>query len=113
MTEGVCHTWGQVTTKGSTHGAVTAWLTLSSSLCSVSVLWLGKGGMSTGVNSGHGVCTGVYSGLYAGSNYCQSHVLVDTWMLTVKLVYKLSDVPDDLKSATNTHMIPFTLTFKA
>ena len=34
-------------------------------------------------------------------------------MLTVKLVYKLSDVPDDLKWATNTHMIPFTLTFKA
>jgi len=24
-------------------------------------------------------------------------------MLTVKLVYKLSDVPDDLKLATNTH----------
>ena len=31
------------------------------------------------------------SGLYAGSNYSQSHVLVDTWMLTVKLVYKLSN----------------------
>ena len=30
-------------------------------------------------------------GLYAGSNYCQSHVLVDTWMLTVKIVYKLSN----------------------
>ena len=30
-------------------------------------------------------------GLYAGSNYCQSHVLVDTWMLTVKLIYKLSN----------------------
>ena len=57
-------------------------------------------------------------GLYAGSNYCQSHVLVcqphvlvDTLMLTVKLVYKLSDVPDDLKWATNTHLTPFTLTF--
>ena len=36
-----------------------------------------------------------------------------TWMLTVKLVYELSDVPDDLKWATNTHMTPFTLTFKA
>ena len=35
------------------------------------------------------------AGLYAGQNYCQSHVLVDTWMLTVKLVYELSDVPDD------------------
>ena len=34
-------------------------------------------------------------------------------MLTVKLVYELSDVPDDLKWATNTHMTPFTLTFKA
>ena len=42
-----------------------------------------------------------------------THVLVDTWMLTVKLVYKLSDEPDDLKWATNTHMTPFTLTFKA
>ena len=42
-----------------------------------------------------------------------THVLVDTWMLTVKLVYELSDVPDDLKWATNTHMTPFTLTFKA
>ena len=33
-------------------------------------------------------------------------------MLTVKLVYKLSNVPDDLKWAKNTHMTPFTLTFK-
>ena len=29
-------------------------------------------------------------------------------MLTVKLVYKLSDVLDDLKWASNTHMAPFT-----
>ena len=42
-----------------------------------------------------------------------THVLVDTWMLTVKPIYKLSNVPDDLKWATNTHMTPFTLTFKA
>ena len=42
-----------------------------------------------------------------------THVLVDTWMLTGKLVYKLSDVPDDLKGATNKYMTPFTLTFKA
>ena len=42
-----------------------------------------------------------------------THGLVDTWMLTVKPVYKLSDVPDDLEWATNIHMIPFTLTFKA
>ena len=42
-----------------------------------------------------------------------THVLVNTWMLTIKLGYKLSDVPDDLKWATNTHMMPFTLTFKA
>ena len=34
-------------------------------------------------------------------------------MLTGKLVYKLSSVPDDLKWATNTHITPFTLTFKA
>ena len=39
-----------------------------------------------------------------------AHVLVDTWMLTVD---ELSSVPDDLKWATNTHMTPFTLTFKA
>ena len=42
-----------------------------------------------------------------------THVLVDTWMLTVKLVYELSDVSDDLKRATNTLMTQFTLTFKA
>ena len=29
-------------------------------------------------------------------------VLVDTWMLTVKPVYKLLNVSDDLKWATNT-----------
>ena len=29
------------------------------------------------------------AGLYARLNYCQSHVLVDTWMLTVKAIYKL------------------------
>ena len=42
-----------------------------------------------------------------------THGLVDTWMLTVKLVYKLSNVPDDLKLkwTTNTHMTPLTLTF--
>ena len=42
-----------------------------------------------------------------------THVFVDTWMVTVKLinVYELSDVPDDLKWARNTHMAPFTLTF--
>jgi len=34
-------------------------------------------------------------------------------MLTVKRVHKLSDVPDDLKWATNAHMTPFTLTLKA
>ena len=55
------------------------------------------------------------SGFYAGRIRLLpvTHVLVDTWMLTVKLVYKLSNVPDDLKQATNTHMTPFTLTFKA
>ena len=41
-----------------------------------------------------------------------THVLVDTWMLTVKLVYKLSNVPDGLKWAKNIHMTPFTLTIK-
>ena len=39
-------------------------------------------------------------------------VFVDTWMLTVKPVYKLLNVADDLKWATNTHVTPFTLTFK-
>ena len=42
-----------------------------------------------------------------------NHILVNTWMLTVKLVYELSVVPDDLKWAANTHMTPITLTFKA
>ena len=28
------------------------------------------------------------TGLYAGYNYCQSHVLVDTWIWNVKPVYK-------------------------
>ena len=42
-----------------------------------------------------------------------THVLVDTWMLTVKPVCKLKNVFYDLKWATNTHMTPFTLTFKA
>ena len=34
-------------------------------------------------------------------------------MLTVKPVYKLSNVSDDRNWATNTYMTPFTLTFKA
>ena len=42
-----------------------------------------------------------------------THVLVDTWMLTVKPVYKLLNVSDDLKRTTNTHVTPFSLTFKA
>ena len=33
----------------------------------------------------------IVPGLYAGSNYFQSHVLVDMWMLTVKLVDELSN----------------------
>ena len=41
------------------------------------------------------------------------HVLVDTWMLTVKPVYKIKNVSDDLKRTTNTHVTPFTFTFKA
>ena len=32
-----------------------------------------------------------------------THVLVDTWTLTVKPVYKLLNVSDDLKWTTNTH----------
>ena len=42
-----------------------------------------------------------------------THVLVDTWMLTVKPVYKLLNVSDDLKWTTNTHMTPFILTLEA
>ena len=37
-----------------------------------------------------------------------THVLVDTWMLTVKPVYKLLNVSDDLKWTTNTHDTSFT-----
>jgi len=40
-----------------------------------------------------------------------TNVLVDTWMLTVKPVHKLSNVSDDLKWTTNIHMTPFTITF--
>ena len=47
------------------------------------------------------------------SHTCFGGHVVNVWMLTVKLVYKLSDVSDDLKRTTNTHMTPFTLTFKA
>ena len=36
-----------------------------------------------------------------------THVLVDTWMLIVKPVYKLLNVSDDLKWTTNTHVTPF------
>ena len=42
-----------------------------------------------------------------------THGMVDTWMLTVQVLDKLSNLPDDMKWATNTHMTPFTLTFKA
>ena len=42
-----------------------------------------------------------------------THGLVDTWMLTVKPVYKLLIVSDDLKWITNTYVTPFSLTFKA
>ena len=41
------------------------------------------------------------------------HVLVDTCMLTVKPVYKLLNVSDDLKWTTNTQLTQFLLTFKA
>ena len=41
------------------------------------------------------------------------HVLVDTWILIVKPVYKLLNVSDDLKWPANTHVTPFSLTFKA
>ena len=55
----------------------------------------------------------LFAGLYAGPNYCQSYILVDTWMLSVKPVYKHLNVSDDLKWTTNTHVTPFTLTSKA
>ena len=42
-----------------------------------------------------------------------SHTCFGGHMLTVKPVYKLSDVSDDLKWSTNTHVTSFTLTFKA
>ena len=42
-----------------------------------------------------------------------THVLVDTCMLTIKPVYKLLNVSDNLKWPTNTHVTPFSLTFKA
>ena len=39
------------------------------------------------------------AGLYAGYNYCQSHMF--WWMLTVKPVYKLLNVSDHLKYILN------------
>ena len=42
-----------------------------------------------------------------------AHVLVNTWMLTVKPVYKLLNESDYLKWTTNTQVTQFSLTFKA
>ena len=42
-----------------------------------------------------------------------THVLVDTWTLTVKPVYKLLNVSNDLKWTINTLVSLFSLTFKA
>ena len=42
-----------------------------------------------------------------------THVLVDTWMLTIKPVYTLLNVSEDLKWTTITHVTPFSLTFKS
>ena len=51
------------------------------------------------------------AGLYAGSNYCQSHMFWwTTWMLNVKPVYKLLNVSDELIWTTNTHETSFSLT---
>ena len=61
----------------------------------------------------------VSEGLGGGRALCRikvlpvTHVLVDIWMLTVKPVYKLLNVSDDLKWTTNTHVTPLSLTFKA
>ena len=40
-------------------------------------------------------------------------MLVETWILTVKPVYTLQNVSDDLKWTTNRHVTPFTLISKA
>ena len=42
-----------------------------------------------------------------------TYVLVDTWMLTFKPVYKLLNMYEDLKWTTNTRVTQFSLTFKA
>ena len=42
-----------------------------------------------------------------------THVLVDTLMLIVKPVCTFLNVSDDLKWTTNTHVTPFSFTFKA
>ena len=54
-----------------------------------------------------------YRALYRITLLPVTHVLVDTWMLTGKPVYKLLNVSDDLKWTTNTHVTLFSLTFKA
>ena len=42
-----------------------------------------------------------------------THILVGTWMLTFKPVYKVKNVFDALKWTTYIHVTPFTLTSKA
>ena len=57
-----------------------------------------------GVDLGHAIVV-----CFGGRALCRitllpvRHVLVDTWMLTVKPVYKLLNVSDDLTWTTNTH----------
>ena len=62
--------------------------------------------------NGHGAGQGFMQDNSIASHTCFGGHM-DVKMLTVKLVYELSDGPDDLKWATNTHLAPFTFTFKA
>ena len=66
----------------------------------------------------YGICVGVVcmvnkQGFMQDKILASLRVLVDTWILAIKLVDKLYNVSDDLKWTTDTHVTPFTLTSKA
>ena len=66
----------------------------------------------------YGICEGVVcmvnnQGFMQDKIIASPHVLVDTWILAIKLVDKLYNVSDDLKWTTDTHVTPPTLISKA
>ena len=70
--------------------------------------FLGQGGNSL---ESHARQNSGDSGL--GELTLDTRALCRIQLLTVKRVFKLLNVSDDLKWTTNTHVTPFSLTFKA